>query len=215
MGQRPLVIDALFGSGLSRALEGDLAEMVDLLNRSGVDILSIDIPSGLSADTGDVLGPHVQATRTVQLAGAKVASMFYPAKPAFGQVETVDIGIPAAVLDAQSQVTLLTPETVRPQLPTRAEDTQKYAVGTVLVIAGSAQYLGAAEMACRAALRGGAGLVTLAAEGSFSRHLAGADSHVSRVEQKSVRDDRRCGRQPGAGTGHRAGVRQKGRTAVA
>ena len=164
---RPLVIDALFGSGLSRALEGDLAEMVALLNQSGVDILSIDIPSGLAADTGDVLGPHVQATRTVQLAGAKVASMFYPAKPAFGQVETVDLGIPAAVLDAQSQVTLLTPETVRPQLPTRAEDTQKYAVGTVLVIAGSAQYLGAAEMACRAALRGGAGLVTLAAEGSF------------------------------------------------
>ncbi len=167
LGQRPLVIDALFGSGLSRALAGELAEMVTTLNSSGADILSIDLPSGLAADTGDILGPHVQATRTVQLAGAKIASYFYPARTAFGELETADVGIPAAILDEQSNVTLLTPETVRPHLPTRAEDTQKYAVGTVLVIAGSAQYLGAAEMACRAALRGGAGLVTLAAEGSF------------------------------------------------
>ena len=165
--RRPLVVDALFGSGLSRALEGDLAEMVTTLNSSGADILSIDIPSGLAADTGDVLGPHLQTTRTLQLAGAKIASYFYPAKTAFGEVDVADIGIPAAILEAQSNVTLLTPETVRPHLPTRTEDTQKYAVGTVLVIAGSAQYLGAAEMACRAALRGGAGLVTLAAEGSF------------------------------------------------
>lgn len=165
---RPLVIDALFGSGLSGPLEGDLAKIVETLNQSGADILSVDIPSGLSADTGGVMGPHVQATRTVQLAGAKVSSLFYPARTAFGKTEIADIGIPAAILDAQSTITVLTPEEVRASLPTRSEDTQKYAVGTVLVIAGSAKYLGAAEMACRAALRGGAGLVTLAAEGSFS-----------------------------------------------
>lgn len=165
---RPLVIDALFGSGLSRPLAGDLAGVVETLNKSNADILSIDIPSGLSADTGEIFGPYLQATRTVQLAGAKVSSLFYPAKTAFGDTEIADIGIPAVILEAQSNITLLTPETVRASLPTRAADTQKYAVGTVLVIAGSAKYLGAAEMACRAALRGGAGLVTLAAEGSFS-----------------------------------------------
>ncbi len=165
--RRPLVIDALFGSGLSRALSGELAALVETLNKSGSDILSIDLPSGLSADTGELLGPHVQATRTVQLAGAKVSSLFYPARAAFGEVEVVDIGIPASILEAQSNLTLLTPETVRAHLPTRNPDTHKYEVGTVLVIAGSAKYLGAAEMACRAALRAGAGLVTLAAEGSF------------------------------------------------
>ena len=164
----PLVVDALFGSGLSRPLENDLAEIVQTLNERGADILSIDIPSGLSADTGEILGPHIRATRTVQLAGAKVSSLFYPAKTAFGETEVAEIGIPSTILEAQSNVTVLTPETVRASLPTRTEDTQKYAVGTVLVIAGSAKYLGAAEMACRAALRGGAGLVTLAAEGSFS-----------------------------------------------
>ena len=165
---RPLVIDALFGSGLTRALEGELAEVAETLNESRCDVLSIDIPSGLSADTGEILGPHVRATRTVQLAGAKVSSLFHPAKAAFGGSEVVGIGIPDEILNEQSSVTLLTPETVRPHQPTREQDTHKYEVGTVLVIAGSAKYLGAAEMACRAALRGGAGLVTLAAEGRFS-----------------------------------------------
>ncbi|CAA9587393.1 MAG: NAD(P)H-hydrate epimerase / ADP-dependent (S)-NAD(P)H-hydrate dehydratase [uncultured Truepera sp.] len=165
---RPLVIDALFGSGLDRALGGEPAAIVETLNRSDADILSIDVPSGLSADTGRILGPHIEATRTVQLAGAKVPSLFYPAKAAFGESDVIDIGIPATILEKQSSVTLLTPETVSPHQPTRAQDTHKYEVGTVLVIAGSAKYLGAAEMACRAALRGGAGLVTLAAEGRFA-----------------------------------------------
>ena len=163
----PLVIDALFGSGLTRALEDELAEIAETLNEGDSDVLSIDLPSGLSADTGEILGPHVRATRTVQLAGPKVSSLFYPAKAAFGESEVVAIGIPGRILN-ESNVTVLTPDTVRPYLPTREQDTHKYEVGTVLVVAGSAIYLGAAEMACRAALRGGAGLVTLAAEGRFA-----------------------------------------------
>lgn len=165
--EHPLVLDALFGSGLTRALEDEVAEVVKLLGESGVNVLSLDLPSGLSADTGELLGPHVQATRTVQFAGAKISSLFYPAKAAFGAREVADIGIPTALLEDQSSITVITTESVRVHLPTRSADTQKYEVGTVLVIAGSARYLGAAEMACRAALRGGAGLVTLAAEGGF------------------------------------------------
>lgn len=166
--ERPVVLDALFGSGLTRALSGEVAELVTQLSESGATILSVDLPSGLSADSGEPIGPHLRATRTVQLAGAKIASLFHPAKTAFGESEIADVGIPRALLDALSDITVVTPEAVRAQLPTRSEDTHKYEVGTVLVIAGSARYLGAAEMACRAALRGGAGLVTLAAEGSFS-----------------------------------------------
>ncbi len=164
---RPLVLDALLGSGLSRALDGDIAEMIALLNDSGAEILSLDLPSGLAADTGELLGPHVRATHTMQLAGAKRSSHFYPARDAFGYSTVADIGIPKALLEAQSDLTVVTPDYVREHLPRRNADTQKYEVGTVLVIAGSARYLGAAEMACRAALRGGAGLVTLAAEGTF------------------------------------------------
>lgn len=164
---RPLVIDALFGSGLTRPLEGIVAELVAILNDSGADVLSIDVPSGLASDSVEPFGPHVRATRTVQFAGAKVASLFHPARAAYGEIEVADIGIPAAILAERSSAALLTRESVRQHLPTRSADTHKYAVGTVLVVAGSAQYLGAAEMACRAAFRGGAGLVTLAASGSF------------------------------------------------
>lgn len=165
---RPLVIDALFGSGLTRPLAGDLEDVVAFLNDSGVAVLSVDLPSGLGSDRSEPLGPHVRAARTVQLAGAKVASLFYPARSAYGETEVADIGIPGSILAAHAGATVLDRETVRRHLPTRDPDTHKYAVGTVLVVAGSAQYLGAAEMACRAALRGGAGLVTLAAAGSFA-----------------------------------------------
>ena len=164
----PLVIDALFGSGLSRALEGELAQIVEELNRGAAPVLSVDVPSGVNADSVTFIGPHIQATRTVQLAGPKIASAFYPTRGAFGEVEIADIGIPQELLAAHSNLTLLTPEHVRAHLPTRSQDTQKYEVGTVLVIAGSEQYLGAAEMACRAALRAGAGLVTVAGEARFT-----------------------------------------------
>jgi ADP-dependent NAD(P)H-hydrate dehydratase / NAD(P)H-hydrate epimerase len=163
----PLVIDALFGSGLTRPLEDNLAELVEALNKSGAPVLSVDLPSGLAADSGEVLGPHVRATRTVQFAGVKAASLFYPARAAFGVSETADIGIPAAVLDAHAHAAVLSAAATRPHLPARAADTHKYEVGTVLVVAGSERYLGAAELACRAALRGGAGLVTLAAADRF------------------------------------------------
>ncbi len=163
-----LVIDALFGSGLSRPLEGELAQMVEALNGGSAPVLSVDVPSGVSADEVSLIGPHVRATRTAQLAGPKLASAFYPAKSAFGEVELVDIGIPQEVLSEHSSLTLLIPEHVSGHLPTRPHDTHKYEVGTVLVVAGSEQYLGAAEMACRAALRAGAGLVTVAGEARFT-----------------------------------------------
>jgi len=162
LAQSDLVVDALFGSGLNRPLAGLLAEVVAHLNTSGLDILSIDLPSGLSADTGELLGPHVQATATVQLAGPKLASVLYPARAAFGNWEVADIGIPTSILDACGTVLWLTPETVRTLLPQRAPDAHKYQVGTVLVIAGSSRYQGAAVLCSQAALRAGAGLVTLA-----------------------------------------------------
>jgi len=162
LNRSELVIDALLGSGLNRPLEGLLAEVVARLNANGLDILSIDLPSGLSADTGELLGPHIRATATVQLAGPKLASVLYPARAAFGAWEVAAIGIPAELLEAYGRVLLLTPEAVRPMLPQRAPDAHKYQVGTVLVVAGSSRYLGAAVICAHAALRAGAGLVTLA-----------------------------------------------------
>jgi ADP-dependent NAD(P)H-hydrate dehydratase / NAD(P)H-hydrate epimerase len=162
-----VVIDALFGTGLTRALDDDLAQFIETVNRSGKPILSVDVPSGVGSDSGEVLGAHVQATHTVQLAGAKVSSAFHPAKAAFGSWEIADIGIPTTITESLSSLELLTDNLVRPWLPKREATAHKYSVGTVLVVAGSPRYLGAAELACRAAYRAGAGLVTLAAEARF------------------------------------------------
>jgi hydroxyethylthiazole kinase-like uncharacterized protein yjeF len=138
-----------------------------MINQSDKPILSVDVPSGVGSDSGEVLGTHIQATYTVQLAGAKVSCAFYPAKGVFGSWEVADIGIPKTIIESLSRLELLTDELVQSWLPEREATAHKYSVGTVLVIAGSPRYLGAAELACRAAYRAGAGLVTLAAEARF------------------------------------------------
>ncbi len=156
-----LIIDGLFGSGLSRPLTGLAVKIVTTANHSKLPILSIDVPSGILADSSQIPGSHIQASRTLQLAGAKIASAFYPARSAFGACQLVDIGIPASLLDKHGSVQLLDKAASKLALPTRTAQSHKYQVGTVLVIAGSQNYQGAAELACRAALRAGAGLVTL------------------------------------------------------
>jgi ADP-dependent NAD(P)H-hydrate dehydratase / NAD(P)H-hydrate epimerase len=163
-----VIIDALLGTGLTRALEGELTNFVNTVNQSTKPILSVDVPSGVGSDSGNLLGEHIKASRTLQLAGAKIASAFHPAKPAFGVWEVADIGIPKSILDSLSGPQFLTSSFIKLWLPKREATAHKYTVGTVLVIAGSARYLGAAELACRAAYRAGAGLVTLAAEARFS-----------------------------------------------
>ena len=159
-----LIVDALFGSGLARELEGDYRSLVETVNAARRPVLSVDVPSGIGSDSGALLGTHVRASRTVQLAGAKRSSVLHPACQAYGQWQVANIGIPVAILDKHADARLLEAGTVGRWLPERARDAHKYKVGTVLVVAGSARYLGAAELACRGALRAGAGLVTLASE---------------------------------------------------
>jgi ADP-dependent NAD(P)H-hydrate dehydratase / NAD(P)H-hydrate epimerase len=163
-----VVIDALLGSGLSRALHEPLFSLVKLLNQADKPVLSIDVPSGIFSDEPIHSEIHVEATHTVQLAGAKIASAFYPARKAFGTWNVADIGIPETILRPLSRIELLDDATVKAYLPQREADVHKYTAGTVLVIAGSSRYAGAAELVCRAAYRAGAGLVTLAAETRFA-----------------------------------------------
>lgn len=163
-----LVIDALLGSGLNRALGGSLLDIVRLINDAASPVLSVDVPTGIGADHGQPLGEAVHAEVTVQLAGAKLASALEPARSYFGAQVVVDIGIPKSLLDAQADITLVDEGAAR-ALPSAAASAHKYNAGTVLVVAGSPRYAGAAELACRGALRSGAGLVTLAAS---ARHSA-------------------------------------------
>jgi NAD(P)H-hydrate epimerase len=159
-----LVIDALFGAGLSRPLEGLAAQMVTAINASGLPVLAVDVPSGLYGTTGLAAGPVVEATRTVTFFRKKPAHMLLPGRALCGDMVVADIGIPAAVLSGD-----LTPATFEnaPDLwigayPRPRLDAHKYARGHAVVVSGPAFHSGAARLAARGALRAGAGLVTVA-----------------------------------------------------
>ncbi len=166
--ERTVVLDALFGTGLNRPLEGALADLVEDVNAAPSPVVAVDVPSGLNADLAEPIGPHVRADLTVELAARKPAGLFFPNRGAYGRSVLADIGLPAQILEAVSSAEVLTEARVRPHLPRTAPDAHKYTAGTVAVVAGSGPYLGAAELACRAAWRGGAGLVTLVAEQRFA-----------------------------------------------
>ncbi|MCJ7653647.1 MAG: NAD(P)H-hydrate dehydratase [Actinobacteria bacterium] len=159
-----LLIDAIFGTGFKGRAEGVFADAIEAMNSSGCPILSVDIPSGVAGDTGAVSGPAIRATKTVTFAYPKVGLVQYPGVALVGEMEVADIGIPPHLLKgiAASSVYLTTPEEAEALLPGRAPDAHKRQCGSVLVVGGSPGLTGAAALAAQAALRSGAGLVTLA-----------------------------------------------------
>jgi len=156
-----LAVDALFGTGLCRPLEGLNARLVEALNASGLPILSVDIPSGIEGATGRVLGKAVRAARTVTFHRPKPGHYLYPGRAHTGRLTVESIGIPAA-WDGAPGLRILTDGDIPALLPPRKPDSHKGDCGHVLCVAGSRGMAGAAALCAQAALRGGAGLVTLA-----------------------------------------------------
>ena len=158
-----VIVDALFGTGLTKALGGLYARAVEDVNRTRAFKLAVDIPSGLSSDTFEVIGPCVRADLTVCLAAPKVAHVFPPAEDFVGELVVAPIGIPAPLLEAPELGLELVERTrVGPFFRKRRRDSHKGSYGHLLVVAGSLGKSGAAALAGRAALRMGAGLVTVA-----------------------------------------------------
>jgi NAD(P)H-hydrate epimerase len=159
-----LIVDALVGTGLAAPLSGLYQTVVDDINATPAPVVSVDLPSGLSADTPDVIGPAVDAALTVTLGAPKLPLVLPPAEALAGTLVIADIGIPAAVVDGVDgpRVDLLTRDAMRALVPPRAASSHKGDYGHVLVVAGSPGKTGAAVLAARAALRSGAGLVTVA-----------------------------------------------------
>ncbi|HSE43350.1 MAG TPA: NAD(P)H-hydrate dehydratase, partial [Acidobacteriota bacterium] len=150
-----LIVDALFGTGLTKPLEGIYGEAVEAINSSGKEIWSIDVPSGLSSDSGEIIGRAIHATGTVALAALKYCHILSPASELCGSIFVVDIGIPTA-----STTTVVRGSDVAQLLPYRKPDSHKGNYGHVAVFGGSTGKSGAAYMCAKSALRGGAGLVT-------------------------------------------------------
>jgi ADP-dependent NAD(P)H-hydrate dehydratase / NAD(P)H-hydrate epimerase len=169
-----LVVDALLGTGLNAPVEGVLAAVIETINQAARPVLAIDIPSGLSSDTGRPMGSAVRATVTATFAFPKLGQVVYPGAELCGQLEVVDIGIPAdAIASVAPRMRLLEAAEVGRMLPRRARDAHKGTFGHVLVVAGSRGKTGAALLASTAVARVGAGLTTLAAAGSLLPVLEG------------------------------------------
>ena len=158
-----LLIDAVLGTGVRGVLRPPLAEVIHTLNALPIPILSVDIPSGLDADTGHPLGTCVRAGRTITIGLPKRGLLLQPGADLAGTLEIADIGFPKQVVAAQSIKVNWTAATHAAQwLPSRPPASHKGSYGRVLVVAGSTGMTGAAALASEAALRAGAGLVTLA-----------------------------------------------------
>jgi len=161
-----LVIDAILGTGRTRPIDGDLATILSMVadersNRPKMSLMALDVPSGLNADTGELDPCCLAADVTVTLGYPKVGLFEFPGASYVGQLKRLDIGIPSSLADDIPQ-DLITSDWVRRALPLRHLDSHKGTFGRVLIIAGSARYIGAAYLACEGAARVGAGTVTLA-----------------------------------------------------
>lgn len=166
LAKADLVVDALLGTGLTGPAEGVIARAIEAINASGCRVVALDLPSGLSSDTGRLLGPTVAAALTTTFAGLKRGLLLYPGAAHAGTVRVVPIGIPPDEVSRGTSVFLLEPADLRPLIPPRPPDAHKGTFGHLLVVAGSIGKTGAAALAGRAALRSGAGLVTIACPAS-------------------------------------------------
>lgn len=157
-----LIVDALLGTGLSRPVSGKYETLIAAINGSGLPVLSCDIASGISADTGEILGGAVKADLTVTFNLPKTGQLLPPGTEHTGRLIVHDIGIPEK---AREQVTFdgeyVTEEMVRSWLPAQRLESHKGDFGKLLLLCGSTGFTGAAALAARAALRSGAGLVYL------------------------------------------------------
>ena len=168
-GRADCVVDGLFGSGLTRPLGGEALRIVERLNVSGARTVSLDLPSGLASDCGEMLGAAVQADVTLAMAFLKPAHLLYPAAGHCGNTAVVDVAYPESVLrESRPWARVCEQAGIHSRLPSRRPDGHKGSFGRVLVVAGSTGMTGAAILCCRAALRAGAGLVTLAGPASLS-----------------------------------------------
>lgn len=167
-----IVVDAILGTGINGTVRGAAYDVIRLINDNAKYILSVDVPSGINSDSGEICGVCINADKTVTFAGYKIGMFMYPAAECTGEIKVDMISMPQAAIDSQNiKINVTDSAFIRSLLKPRKSNTQKGDYGKLLVVAGSRGMSGAAYMAAQAAVRSGAGLVTLACCESVSSAL--------------------------------------------
>lgn len=174
------IIDAIFGTGLSRPVAGTYRDAIQIINESGKPVLSIDIPSGVNGDTGEIMGVAVRADYTVTYGLPKIGNMLYPGYELGGKLYVSHISFPPSLYNSDSIPIKINKNL---ELPQRARESHKGNYGRALFIAGSPNYLGAPYFAAMSFLKAGGGLSYLASPESISPFIANKGSEIVFVPQ--------------------------------
>lgn len=156
-----VVVDALFGIGLSRDITGTYEQLISEINKMKNIIYAVDIPSGINGDTGEVMGCAIKANYTVTFGCHKIGTVLYPGADYCGQVEVSDIGYPIQSYNEASEILEYAGMDDLKMIPKRANYSNKGTFGKILIVAGSRDISGAAVLCAKAAFRAGAGLVRI------------------------------------------------------
>jgi hydroxyethylthiazole kinase-like uncharacterized protein yjeF len=185
------VVDALLGTGIRGPARGIYPDLINALASAKCPIIAVDVPSGLNADTGQIEGPCAAATCTVTFALPRIGHFFYPGRTYCGRLHLFDIGIPDSAIQGENHNTyLIDNRHCVSLLPHRAPDAHKGDCGRVCILAGSVGLTGAAALTAKAALRGGAGLVTLGVPQSLNDILEAKVTEVMTLPLPEVKKAR-------------------------
>ena len=156
-----ITVDAIFGTGIHGTVRGIAYDVIDEINKNAKYVLSVDVPSGINSDSGEICGVCVKADKTVTFAAYKVGMLMFPAADFTGETIVADISIPQYITDDIPGITVIDKDFVNSVIPKRRNNSHKGDYGKLLIIAGSRGMTGAAYMAAESAMRSGCGLVTL------------------------------------------------------
>jgi NAD(P)H-hydrate epimerase len=185
-----VIIDGIFGTGLNAEVRGLARSAIEAINASKAAVVAVDIASGVDTNTGAILGCAVRADLTVTFGYAKFGHVSFPGAANCGELRIFDIGFaPQAIDEIAPRGRMLTLDEVRPMFKPRAPDAHKGNFGHTMIVAGSVGKSGAAVLAARAALRAGAGLVTLAVPASIQAVVASSQAEMM-TEPIADRDGR-------------------------
>ncbi len=177
------IIDAIFGTGLTRDVEGLHRDVIEMINAGGVPVFSVDIPSGVNGDTGMIMGAAVKADYTVTFGLPKAGNMLFPGYGLCGKLYVTHISFPPPHYNDDS---IKVEINITPEIPPRSADAHKGDFGDVLFIAGAAGYFGAPYFAAFSFMKAGGGYARLASPRSITPFIAGRGSEIVFVPQEET-----------------------------